>query len=278
MPKSRKTVAAEAGLAGKESGLVLDDCLNQFHDVRRRFKLATPTWSIRLVERQAGAKAALGEIIKGILDRHGSEIYSKTHPLLADLGKEIYGEPIVTVVYSGLRIQKGKIEQTLRKIIEVAVQTIVQLPCRESRSTSVPKRLKAAANALTISADKLCAALTSPDVRRYIELLDDQANLARISAMPHEIRETADSLRAAASLKVKKLRMNSPNLQTSMAMYFIGWLRVATGRLHYEGVTVLLQATFSAAGRPQPRWIDRLAIEMHGQKKLRGRWIRTISS
>lgn len=276
--KLRTTVAEGAGLLRKERGLVLDDCLNQFHELRRRFNLASPAWSLEQVEEQAGAKAALGEIIKGILDRHGPEIYSKAHPLLAALGKEIYGDPIDTLVYSGHRIQKNKLEPSLRKIIEVAIQTIAQLPCREDKAVPVPKRLRAAAAALARSAERLGATLTSPDVRRYIELLGDRANLAKISGMPHEIRETANSLNAAADVKVKKLRMNSPNPQTSVTMYFIGWLRAATGRPHYESLTILIQAAFSTAAMPQPLWIDRLAIEMHGQSRLRKQWIRTISS
>jgi hypothetical protein len=278
MAKRNKPGNAGDRRRSESSGLVLDDCLNQIAEVRRRFRLTAPALSLGQIEAEAGAKTALATVIKDILDRHGSDIYSKAHPLLSDLGDEIYAEPISTSVYSGKRIREDRVSQALRRVIEVGIQTIVQLPSRENVLASVPRRLKSAASALNRSADNLSTALTSPEVRRYIELLDDQAGLAKMLKTPSEIRCAADTLSAAATLKVKRIRMNSPNPQTSVTIYFIGWMRAATGRPHYEGVTMLIQAAFSVAGKPTPRWVDRLSIEMHGQKKWRKKWIASISS
>jgi hypothetical protein len=278
MAKPHAPEIAGTGLRSESCGLVLDDCLNQFEDVRRQFRLTTPALSLRQIEAEAGAKSALAMVIKDIYDRYSTDVYSKTHPLLSDLGGEIYAEPISTSVYSGNRIRQDRVNQTLRRVIEVGLQTIVQLPSRENKLASVPKRLRSAALALSRSADNLRTALINPEVRRYIELLGDQAKLTKVLKMPNEIRWTVDALSAAADLKVKRLRMNSPNPQTSLTMYFIGWMRLATGRPHYESVTMLIQAAFSAAGKPTPRWVERLPIEMHGQRTWRKKWISTISS
>jgi hypothetical protein len=278
MAKTNKSDVAGNRRRSESKGLILDDCLNQFAEVRRQFRLTAPVLNLRQIEAEAGAKTTLATVIKDILSRHGSDIFSKQHPLLSELGDEIYAEPICTSVYSGSRIREDRVSQTLRRVIEVGIQTIVQLPRRENVPASVPRRLKSAASALKRSADSLSAALINPDVRRYIELLDDQARFAKILKMSSEIRCAADTLDAAAALKVKRIRMNSPNPQTSVTMSLIGWMRMATGRPHYEGVTMLIQAAFSAAGKPTPRWVERLPIEMHAQKKWRKRCINTISS
>ena len=278
MAGSHKPDRVSAGSRNRSCGLVLDDCLNQFADVRRRFRLTTPASGLRQIEAEAGVKRTLGRVVTDIIDRHGSDIYSDMHPLLAELGKKIYAEPINTRVYSGNQIRQDCVSQTLRRVIEVGLQTIVQLPSREAKTVPVPNRLKSVALALSRSSEKLDEAISNPEVRRRIELWGDQTGLAKVLAMPDEIRWGVDALNAVAGLKVTRVRMNSPNPQTSLAMYFVGWIRVATGTPHYEDLTMLLQAAFSAAGKSTPRWVDRLPIEMHGRKKWRKKWINTISS
>jgi hypothetical protein len=278
MAKSNKRERDGVGLSSKSHGLGLDDYLNAVAHVRSQFGLTAPTFGLTQIETAPAATITIDAVVEAIIARHGFNICSKPHPLLTGLGKDIYAEPIETSVYSGHQIRQDCISQTLRRVIEVGLQTIVQLPSKEAKPVSVPKQLKSLALTLSRSAQKLDAVLNNAEVRRRIELWGETANSARILRIAGEILWGVDALNAAAGLKVTRVRMNSPNPQIGLTMYFIGWVGAAAGRPHYENVTTLVQAAFSAAGQSTPKWPDRLPIEMHQQRNWRKKWIGFISS
>jgi len=259
-------------------GLVLDDYLAVIADIRRRFGFSAPGFGLKQIKAEPGANGTLLAVLKKVSARYGTEIYSKRHPLLTELGKGIYGEEIITSGYSGYRIRPNLIAKTLQRAIEVGLQTIVQLPAKEAKPISVPKRLKATALALRRSAERLEAAFSDADIRRYIELWDDPVSWTRLQNVPSEVRWTVESLRTVATLKVKRVRMDSPNPQVSLTMYILGWVEAATGKPNYEEMTILIQAAFCAAGKSPPKWTNRLPIEMHLKRQWRRKWVRTISS
>jgi hypothetical protein len=260
------------------NGLVLDDYLNTVASVRKSFRLPSPTLHFRKIESEPGARAAMAAIVDAIVNRCGSKIYTKVHPLLGAAANEIYAEPIKTEVYSGNKIREDRLGQTLRKTIELGLQTIVQLPSKERKQASVPKRLKSLALTLHRSAERFAALIHESDVRGRIDLWEDQAARTKLLGLPSEIRWSGEALNHIAKLKVRKIRVNSPNPQISFTMYLIGWIEAGTGKQHYEDVTELVQAAFCASRKPLPAWTERLAIEKHLHRKRRKQWVQTISS
>jgi len=69
----------------------------------------------------------------------------------------------------------------------VGLQTIVQLPSKEAKRVSVPRRLKSLALTLSRAAKKVGAVFSDPDVRHYIDQWDDSMGRARALGMPGEI-------------------------------------------------------------------------------------------
>jgi hypothetical protein len=58
-----------------------------------------------------------------------------------------------------------------------------------------------------------------------------------------------------------------------------GWLEASTGTKQYAPLANLIAAAFAAASdKEPPKWVDRLAIEMHRKVRRRRSWIRQISS
>lgn len=260
------------------SGLVIDDYLNALADVRQQFKLPAQRFSLSQVAKQPGAQAALDALLKGAIAQHGSNIFARTHVLLADLGSEVYAEEINTAVYSGYRIRSEALVSVLQRVIQVGLETIVQLPARYPKPISIPKRLRATAKGLKRAAGKLDDVLGNADVTSYVRLWNDPVGQVRLRGVAAEIRWAVEALQTVAALKVKRIRMDSPNPQVSTAMYVLRWMEVATGSPNYERFTTLVQAAFSAAGKSLPKWTDRLSIEMHHKRRWRKRWAQAILS
>jgi hypothetical protein len=170
------------------SGLVLDDYLNTVASVRRNFHLPPSTLHLRQIESEPAARAAMAGVVDAIVNQCGSEIYSKVHPLLGAAADEIYAEPIKTEVYSGNKIRQDRLGQTLRRTIELGLQTIVQLPSKEPRHASVPKRLTSLALTLSRLADKFGALIHDADVRGRVDLWEDRAAKSKLLGLPSEIR------------------------------------------------------------------------------------------
>lgn len=89
--------------AAEKNSLVLDDFLWAIVHIRKEFNLQQPKFRLEQIESMEGTRKALGIIIQAAKERHGSEIYSKGHSLLEELGPEIYAKKIKGSTFSGYR-------------------------------------------------------------------------------------------------------------------------------------------------------------------------------
>jgi hypothetical protein len=258
--------------------LILDDYLHAVADMRRTFKLPEPSFRLEDVEKEAGAKAAIRAIVDKTIQRHGVEIYTKPHQLLDDVGMLVYGERTETPAYSGDRIRKGSVEPALRRIIEVGLQTLTQLPARDQKPAPEP-RLKALAKRLDRLAGELDSSLRNEAVRARKENLfqEGSPDRERIEKLSDELHWGASSLDGMAKLKLKRVWSDSQNPQIRWALYFVEWIASSTGSQQYGNLATLGESAFSADGKSVPGWVDRLAIEMNLKRKRRKRWAGAIS-
>ncbi len=212
-------------------GLVLDDFLAEIRFTRKVFKLPNPNVGLKQIERQAGVTIALNEIIESTKKRHGSEIFSKHDGLLEKLGPEIYGQEIATPLYSGWKLSPSHLDRTLRRVFEVALQTLVQLPDHDPPMRRTKDRLISLASQFRKLAEKADPALrTDGRIGAYFERTGESQRL-RLLELPRELRWGAEALRAVAShTRILRLRTDSPNPQVRLAMYLVGWLEACTGR------------------------------------------------
>jgi len=107
-----------------------------------------------------------------------------------------------------------------------------------------------------------------------------EENIGNADSLPKlgsELRRGAETVRAIAKLKVKRVLSDSRNPQIRWAMYFVQWITSSTGSQQYRELTALFEAAFLAAHKRAPAWVDRLPIEMSFKRKRRKAWVRTIS-
>lgn len=87
----------------------------------------------------------------------------------------------------------------------------------------------------------------------------------------------ADTLNATiANTHLVRLKINSPNPQVRLALYVVGWFEASTGREQYAHLETLVRAAFLSAGEKTPKWVGRLAIEMHLHLQRRRRYALTL--
>ena len=265
---------------GIQGGLVFDDYLVAIGDVRKRFELATPTFGLPDMESQLVVRNGVETLIKGTINRHGEAIFTKTHPLIADMGDDIYSGQVQMEAYTGSRIHPAFREQSLRRLLELGFQSIAQLPSRYPAKIPAQKQLSSLIATLDKLAGKAKATFSEEEARRRIELYfgEDHKSRQRLMGIAEELQWCSQSLSAASTLRVVKRRLDSPNPQVSLAMYLVTWIEVCTGAKHYSELTMLFEAAFYAAKKPTPRWVDRLAIEMNSKRHWRREWIKSISS
>jgi hypothetical protein len=259
-------------------GLTLDDYVHAAANMRQVFKLAKPSFSLRNVESQAGASAAVQAIVDATIERQGSEIYAKRHGLLDTLGRQVYGEWTQSPIYSGHRIDQGSIERVLRKTIEIGLQIAVQLPTKDEQQVR-PPNLSALGAGLERLAGKLEATLEHEHFRARMRIFNELNSVGAdsLQKLTGELRRGADMITAMAKLKVKRVLSDTRNPQIRWALYFIQWVASSTGRQRYSDITELFNAAFIAAGKRTPPWVERLPVEMTFKRNRRKAWVRTIS-
>jgi hypothetical protein len=264
----------------RKPSLCLDDYLEAVEDMRRRFALPIPEVGLKEIEKYAAARNAIEEIVKATLKRHAYRIYSKPHSIFGNVDNQIYSERIETSAYSGFKIHPNCIDKTLRRAIEVGLQTVVQLPPRDPSRGYRSRQLKSLALALGRCAKQLSVALQSDEVRERLKSLPQKERDSKLQLwqLDNEMQRAADVLQAVATLRVARVKMGSPNPQVRFEVYFVGWIQACTGSQRYETVATLIAAAFAAAHKRTPPWLERLAIERHSQSKHRKKWIRQISS
>ena len=268
--------ADKPGTAGNKSGLVLEDFLRETGVMRRQFRLPTPNFGVKEIEQYLGAREAFEKLIQDTIDRHGSEVYSKPDPLLSEISTDIYSKPVAFAAYSGCKIPPKWIAQSLRKLLEIGLQTVVQLASREPKADYGPRKLRLLASHFSKVAEEADAVLQQPEASERILAYfrgKGEADRDRLSRLAEEMRWAADTLGVVISqTRAVKTGINSPNPQVNFALYMTGWLQASTGREQYERLATLIRAAFSAAGKEQPKWVDRLAVEMYRKRRRREKY------
>ena len=146
-PASKRRIVVHTGESWRpgplsQRGLVLDDFLAQVDGTRGRFALGPPKFCLKDLLSYPSAKIAIERLIQDTVNLHDGEMYSQPHPLLGECGKSIFGEPISTAAYSGQRISSPWVVPVLQRVLELGLQTVVQLPIREPKPGYAPRQLK----------------------------------------------------------------------------------------------------------------------------------------
>ncbi len=265
--KLPETIPNKTG-AVVDKGLLLDDFVGVVDQLRREHGLPSASFSLDRVEKDCPwTKDIVANLILRTIKVNSDGIFAAEHPLLSKLGGEVSG-PMGIPPY---RIPREAVDHNLRRVLEAALQTLTLLPNRDPLSEYPPKNMRALSLRLSKIAAKMASALTCADVYNRFSY-EDQARLRRL---PGELAWTADALKKALST-TRRMKTDSPNPQVRFALYLIAFLEGCTGRMDYRSATTLIRAAFTAAKKNPPKWIDRLAIEMHAKRKTRKAWGRRI--
>jgi len=269
--------------AAEKNPLVLDGVLWAIVHIRKQFKLQKLNFRLEQIESVEAARKALGLIIQAAKGRHGSEIYSKGHSLLEELGPEIYAKNIKGSTFSGYRrISPSHVDRALRRVFEIALQTLSELPARDLKVQRSRDKLISLASQLSRLANKLDPVIRAdkrirvylPSVRSKKRIVRSKKRM-RLDRLSTELRWAAEMLKTVYSeTRIVKLGINSPNPQVRFALYLAEWIEACTGRKYYKYLQTLAAAALAAADehREHPKWLDRLEIEMTRKMNKRRRW------
>jgi hypothetical protein len=246
--------------------------------MRQRFELPKPRFALPDIERYPGAKKARADFVKLIIERHGRDIFVAPGVLSLASSHEIYsGEPIGAPTYLRYRLREEWLDRALSETLEAALQTIAQLPSRYNEPLNRARTIKSIVSRLRKSSSELQEMCERwPDLDRR---LTDSLSFNRVRQLAEEFDRVAKELKGAASTASKLIRfqIQPANPQVSLALYFCEFFKIGSGSQHYKIVETLTEAAFWAAGRDKPKWVDRLAVEMSRKRKLRQKWVRSIT-
>jgi hypothetical protein len=203
--------------------------------------------------------------------------------LLEELGPDIYGEMVKTAGSPRPRIIDASVKPVLRKALELALQTIVQLPSRDPREYSSKeyssKRVLALASALSKLGEMVSDTLRESELRARIDCIfgEDPASRGRLMKVGEEMQLAGKALQTIAKTKARRVKTDIPNPQARWAVWFARCIREWTGRPHYALLATLLEAAFQSARKPVPKWVGRLEIEQHREMTLRKEWAQSIT-
>lgn len=263
--------------------LCLDDILGVMEELRTEFNLSGPCFGLEHVERVAVARKALSKIIEATEGTYGRRACSKQHLLLEHFGPELYSEEIQDCGFPGYwRLSPSHVVLAFRRIFEIALQTLFQLPSHDPRGPRRRDELVSLASQLGKLAKKVDLIVrTDGRLRAYPQCEESAKRLCRLRGLSPELWEAGEFLISVSSaMRVATLSIDSPNPQVRFALYLAGWIEKCTGRKHYKQLQILAAAAFAAGDRDSepPKWIDRLEIEMHRRMMKRRRWAKMNSS
>ena len=264
------------------SFLCLDNVLDVIHDFRTMFEIPEPYFGLEQVERIAGARKALSEVIEAMKTKCGQRAYSRQHFLLKELGPELYVEEFTNSVFSGYwRLSPLLVEQVFRRVFEMALQTLCQLPAHDPRHPRRADKLASIASRFNKLAEVDHIFRTDRRIREYMQGEESRKSFRRLLSLCAELR-WAGALLNSLSLtrQTFRIRIDSPNPQVRFVLYLAGWIEACTGRKHYKQLRTLAAAAFAAGGRHSdaPKWVDRLEIEMNRKMMKRRRFAKMIAS
>jgi hypothetical protein len=238
---------------------------------RNQFNLQKPNFGLAKIERHGPAKETLRWLIETTQKHHSGNICSKGHPLLSELGPEIYGNEIKGWVLLGYRrLSPQHVNRTLRRILEIALQTLVQLPRRFPKAPRRRDELRRLASEFKSIADAVEAAFRTDRRIRVFFGAGRENETQRLFKISEELRWGTEALTAvvAGTRKIAVPR-DSSNPQVALALNFVGWIQKCTGNKHYNHLATLVDASFQVAGADTPTWVHRIEIEMSRRKARR---------
>jgi hypothetical protein len=201
-PKRHKPSAKRVGHMATEhvertQGLLLDDFLAMTGQIRRVFQLPVPEFGLKEIEQYPRARKALETLIQRTIDRHGTEICAGPHPLLSEISADVYLERFVSDVYSGWRISPRWIPKSLEKLLEMALQTLPQLPRKDPKPDYSPRKLRLLESHLRNLSEEAGTLLHKKETltrfRAYFAK-KSEADQARLLRVAEEMRWAADSI------------------------------------------------------------------------------------
>jgi len=261
--------------------LNLDDVLDTIHKIRVQFNLPEPHFGLRELEQVEPSRKALREILDATKKRYGSGIWSKRHLLLKDLGPRLYARKIKGEAFSGYwRFTPSNVDRALRRVFEIALQTLFQLPASAPKVRAKNKLAPLASQLNRLAAKFDLVVRADGRIKVYLGGSAKSAERRRLFALSTELRWGAGILTAVCRrTRVVRTRVDSANPQVRLALYLAGWIEAATGKKHYAQLKILAAEAF-AAGNPHrntPKWIHRLEIEMNRKIKKRQRLAKMTS-
>lgn len=256
----------------------MDDFLWAIAHTRKSYALRKSNFDLKSLAAYPGAQSAIEALVRSTVGFHRGDVSAKRCHLLNGLGSNIYGTAIKTSVYSGYRIAPASVEPVLRRALELALQTIVQLPTRHARTQWSSKRVLSLASALMKLGSTVGMAASQREFINRVRtfLGKDDMSFGRFPKLGEEMQWAGKTLQGVAKAKMRKLSVDPSNPQVSWALYLARWLESATGKPHYELLKTLLHAAFETAHNRVSKWVDRLEIERHLQKKKRRRQIEIV--
>ncbi len=263
VPKKRKV---------SSQGLVLDDVITGIALMRRTFDL--PEKPERTITQATGfyAREAVSQLVRAVMTSHGHRIFATGFS--AALSAASQGGQDASQVAPELhrRLASEEIEPALRSILDDFLDTVTQLPPRDARPDV------RSIVALSSHSKKLALKLRTALEQRSLSsaLPRDSVRIHRILADLTWLSVAIDDIRSK-STKEKKIPIDRPNPQVRLALYFTRWVEAATGEKKFEALEEILEAAFNICGKPIPRWVNRLAVEMHQKRRQRKAWATAIT-
>ncbi len=260
------------------TGLVLDDLLREMDGILKGFHLPESKFGLKEIEECPVAKEALERLVSSVVKQNGSKIYSQRHPLFSGISPNVYAEPIGSRKCRRWRIREGYLQPVLRALFERALQTLVRLPSGDYKQGDSTRQLRTMASHLLALADEASITFTTnvvlDRIRTYYSGSREQGKerLFQIVGQMKCVGETLNTICERTMLI--RAKMDSPNPQVRFALLILGWLDASSGGPQYETVKTLITGAFQASKLEAPKWVERLAIEMHSKRRRRMAWVR----
>jgi hypothetical protein len=142
-PKRRKPSTKPTGHIERTQGLLLlDDFLATTDQIRRTFQLPVPQFGLKEMEGYPRAREALEMLIQSTIDRHGTEICARPHPLSRKSAQaSTQNDSSQRFIQAGGFSPKW-IPESLEKLLEISLQTLPPLPKRDPKPEYSPRQLK----------------------------------------------------------------------------------------------------------------------------------------
>jgi hypothetical protein len=260
-------------------GMILDDAFSQIRLMRTTFNLPEPRFGLSDIEKYPGASEIIAEFVRATIDKHGFNLYVRPGVLSFDNDPDVLEpDPVGEPHWPRYRLHPSAVERALREVLEEAFQTIGQLPSKFLDQVNPTRKIKS----IMARLEKCAAEVEDLQVHwRYLDRrFSEGLGSIRLGELTVEVRRMAEILAQGLvnSARVEEFRINPVNPQVSLALFLADFFASGTDRKRYDLLDSLTAATFSLLGKPTPKWVGRLHVEMSRKRKLRRAWARRLTA